>query len=456
LVIEEIERYVTTEDGVGKIDLSAALTTLLPYPTIQVIGTTNFSGYRKYLEPNRSLMKYFEKVEIEEPSFGEIFFVLCDTAWQLEKENGLTVSYQAIKRIAGQSNRYFQESPQPQRALVLLRELTIQAQKKNLKFISAADVDDLISAKTGIAVGALKKEEKEKLANLEEFLHRRVVNQEEAIKEISSAMRRRRLEIGDAKRPIGSFLFLGPTGVGKTETAKALAETYYGDEERMIRLDMTEYQEENDALEKLLGSPDGQTVGQLVSAVRERPFSLLLLDEIEKAGSRVVQLFLQVLEDGFLTDSLGRRVSFKETIIIATSNAGADLIRELVNDEPGLLNAKKTQVLDYVQDKGIFKPEFLNRFDSVVLFEPLNRENLFKIAGLMLSGLAKRLSEQRLLFEFEDDLIVKVVDLGYDPQYGARPMRRVIQQKIEDLIAKKVLSGEIQKDVAFVIKGEEI
>lgn len=455
LIIEDIDRYVSNEQGVGKMDVSSVVASFLPYPTIQVVGTTNTQAYRSCLEKNSTLMKYFERVQITEPNFDQVFMILCDVAWQIKKESKITVSYQAIKRIARLADRYFQELPMPQRAINILKDSINKAQREGKNIVLKEDIDQIASQKAGLSVGSVSQDEKEKLINLEEFLHKRVVNQQEAIVEIASAMRRRRLEIGDTKRPIGSFLFMGPTGVGKTETAKALADAYFGSEKQMIRLDMTEYKDVS-AIERLLGSAEGKISGQLTSAIREKPFSLLLLDEIEKANPEVVQIFMQVLEDGFLTDGLGRKVSFKESIIIATSNAGAELIRKLVGDSDASLNEKKSQVLDYVQQKGIFRPEFINRFDSVVLYEPLSKENLFKIARLMLNSLAGRLQAQKLIFEFGDDLIQKVAELGYEPAYGARPMRRVIQQKIEDLIAKKLLAGQIQKNQPFTIKAEEI
>lgn len=454
LIIEDIDRYVTQQEGLGKIDLSSVLTSFLPLPTIQVVGTTNFRQYHQFLEQNQSLMKYFEVVEIKEPTFGKLFFILCDLASQMEAGSPLKVSYQALKKVAQLSSRYFQETPQPKRAIDILKEAINLAQRQGEKLVTSQAAEAVVAEKTGVAVGILKQEEKEKLLNLEEVLHQRVINQNQAIKEVASAMRRRRLEIGDIKRPIGSFLFLGPTGVGKTETAKALAAAYFGDVKRLIRLDMTEYQE-LDAVERLIGSSDGQIVGQLVSAVRERPFALLLLDEIEKANKDVVQIFMQVIEDGFLTDGLGRKVSFREMIIIATSNAGANLIFDLVKEDASLAE-DKPRVLDAIQKEGIFKPEFINRFDSVVLFEPLSKENLFKVAQLMLRDLAKRLEAQQLIFQFADDLVTKIAQLGYEPEYGARPMRRVIQQKVEDLIARKVLAGSIQKNTPFKIAGSEI
>ncbi len=455
LVIEDIDRYVTQQAGVGRVDLSAVLNSFLPYPSIQIVGTTSHQAFHKVIEPNALLMKHFEQVELKEPTYDDLFFILNDVSYQLEKETGVMVAYTAVKEIARLSLRYFQDIPLPQRAINILRDVIGKAQKANIALAGVDLVDAAISEKTGVNTGTLNQDEKNKLLRLEEVLHQRVISQDEAIKEIASAMRRRRLEIGDTMRPIGSFLFLGPTGVGKTETAKALALAYFGDEKRMVRLDMTEYKE-MDSLERLIGNADGQIVGQLAAAIREHPFCVLLLDEIEKASKEVIEIFMQVLEDGFLTDGLGRKVSFREAIIIATSNAGADLIRNLVEQGKASLVNEKSQVLDAIQQQGIFKPEFINRFDAAILFEPLSKENLMKIASLMLQELAKRLEQQQLQFQFGDDLTAKVAELGYEPQYGARPMRRVIQDKIEDLIAKKILTGEIQKNQPFAIKGEEI
>jgi ATP-dependent Clp protease ATP-binding subunit ClpC len=281
-----------------------------------------------------------------------------------------------------------------------------------------------------------------------------VVDQELAVKEIASAMRRARLGVAAKNRPMGSFLFLGPTGVGKTETAKALAEAYFGAEARMLRFDMSEYQGAS-AIDRIIGSSTTQNPGILTTAVRENPFSLLLLDEIEKAEPNVLNLFLQVLDEGWLTDASGRRVNFRNLIIIATSNAAAELIREIVQqgaDPSGL----KQKIMDAVQQNNIFKPEFLNRFDGVVIFKPLSREDILQIAKFQLVGLAKRLQGQELIFQPTEELIQKVALLGYDPTYGARAMKRVIQDSVEDLIAKKMLKGEIQKQVPFEIKAEEI
>jgi len=282
-----------------------------------------------------------------------------------------------------------------------------------------------------------------------------VVDQEEAVKLISEAMRRARAGLKGGKRPIGSFLFLGPTGVGKTETSKALAEVYFGSKDRMIRFDMTEYQEA-DSLNRMIGFAEKGEPGLFTKAITENPFSLVLLDEIEKTHPNILNLFLQVFDEGWLTDAFGRKVSFTNAIIIGTSNAGAELIRENVKaGKP--LDSFREELTDYLLKKGIFKPEFLNRFDAVVVFKPLTHEHLIKIAILMMNDLSKRLYEGTgIRLVVNPDLVDKIVELGYEPEFGARPMRRVIQDEIESRVAKRMLEQNLKRGDFVEIKASEI
>jgi ATP-dependent Clp protease ATP-binding subunit ClpA len=287
---------------------------------------------------------------------------------------------------------------------------------------------------------------------LEDYLHRRVINQEEAIKAVANTLRRARAGISSSKRPVGVFLFLGPTGVGKTETAKALAENYFGDEKNMIRLDMSEYQEIS-AIDKLIGSNTNPS-GVLTDAILANPFSLILLDEIEKANKNVLNLFLQVFEDGRLTDPRGRISDFTNAIIIATSNAGSEFIRQNVTK---LSNDRiEEQLINLLQEKGIFSPEFLNRFDGVIVFKPLTQEQLIQVANLMIADINKRLKDKNITVEVVPDALAKLVELGYDPQFGARPMRRVIQEKVENLLAKKMLEGKVGGSQKILVTLDEI
>jgi len=454
LVIDNFNNYVGSQTGVGKIDISGALMPYLASRHIQVIGITTYDGLHKKIEAVPGLLKYFEKVEIKELEDDKMLLVLEDVVSSMEQRTAIRVTYRALKEIISKSGQYFADIAMPERAVDLLDEAFIYAASKTAdKIIESRHVDVIISQKTEIPVGEVAMAEREKLSRLEDIMHQRVINQEEAVKSIASAMRRSRMGVAEKKRPIGSFLFMGPTGVGKTETAKALAEAYFGKEERMIRLDMSEYQNLYD-INRLIGSSE-EELGSLSTAVRETPFSLVLFDEIEKAHPNILNLFLQVLDEGWLTDFAGRKVSFRNTIIIATSNAGAELIREMVGQ--GLnLTAEKERLLDFLQSNNIFKPEFMNRFDRVTIFHPLSKEHLMKIAGLMLGGLNKRLAEQKIAVVITEPLLEKVVELGYDPQYGARPMRRVIQDKIEDLISRKILDGSLQKGQSIEIKPEEI
>jgi len=308
-------------------------------------------------------------------------------------------------------------------------------------FVLPEHVLKIIAEKTQIPVGKVQEKEKETLLNLEKLIHQRIINQDEAVNEISEALRRARAQVSTKRGPMGSFLFLGPTGVGKTETAKALAEIYFGAESRMIRLDMSEFQQIED-IDRLLDSAGKE--GLLTTPVRETPFSLLLLDEIEKAHPNILNLFLQVLDEGWVTDGLGRKTDFTNTIIIATSNAAYQVILEAIEQKEPWAGVKE-KLLDFLFEHGIFRPEFVNRFDAVVVFSPLSKENLLDIAGLLLEKLKKNLAEKNIEFVITEELKEKIVELGYDPTFGAREMRRVIQDKVENVLARALLAEEIKK-----------
>jgi len=293
--------------------------------------------------------------------------------------------------------------------------------------------------------------EKETLLNLENLIHQKIVNQQEAVKEISIAMRRARAGIGPKLRPMGTFLFFGPTGVGKTETSKALAEIYFGGIGKMIRLDMSEFQAISD-IPRLIGAVSPvEMQGLLTTQVRETPFSLVLLDEIEKAHPDILNLFLQVLDEGHITDGQGRKVIFTNTIIICTSNAGSDMIFKEIESGQKI---EKDKILSALFKKKIFKPEFVNRFDASVIFHPLTKENLLQIAGLMLNSLKKSLKEKEIDFEITEPLKAKIVTLSYKPEFGAREMRRVIQDKVENSVAQALLSDKIKKEDKIEINPE--
>jgi ATP-dependent Clp protease ATP-binding subunit ClpC len=455
LILDEIHNFLGSGKGPGAIDISPVILPYLSSPDFQIIGITNYEALHKYIEANPSVKNLFVKVEINEPAPDQTIFILEDMLPGLEKRYKISVSYRVLREVVELSNRYIQNIPFPEKAIDILTEILVYAQRKDEKKILLEDVNKIISERTEVPVGAIKEEEREKLLDLEQRIHQRVIDQDEAVEVISQAMRRARVGVKARKRPIGAFLFLGPTGVGKTETSKALSEVYFGSENKMIRFDMSEYQQ-TPSISRLIGFPEKGEPGLLTKAISDDPFSLVLFDEIEKSHSNILNLFLQVFDEGWLTDAFGRKVSFRDSIIIGTSNAGAEFIREQVKQGKSLISFKNN-LLDYLLKQGIFRPELLNRFDAVVVFRPLSHENLIEIAKLMLNKLSKRLNEGmgiRLVLSHE--LVEKVAKLGYKPEFGARPMRRVIQDKIESKVAKKILEEDLKRGDFIEIKAEEM
>ncbi len=441
LVIDDFHNYIGQEQKPGIIDISGVISPYLHLPNFQIIAITNFPGLHKFIEPFPSILNLFEKIEVAEVPEQETIQILEDTTLNLERRYKLFVTYQAIRDIVKLSARYLPQTPFPKKAVDLLDEIMVYVSHyTKSKLVLSEHVSRVISDKTQIPVGDVGLKEREVLLNLENLIHQRIVNQEEAVEEISSAMRRARADITVRKGPMGGFLFLGPTGVGKTETSKALAEVYFGSEDKMIRLDMSEFQSVQD-IPRLLGSEGVE--GLLTTPVRESPFSLILLDEIEKAHPNILNLFLQVLDEGHVTDGLGRKVDFKNSIIIATSNAGYQIILEALKKGESMAEIKD-KLLDFLFKEGIFRPEFINRFDGVTVFKSLTKENLLAISELLLSKLKKNLQQKDVEFEITLPLKEKITELGYDPVFGAREMRRTIQDKVENVLAAALLSGQIK------------
>jgi ATP-dependent Clp protease ATP-binding subunit ClpC len=422
-------------------DLSGALIPYLDKGVIRMIANITPGSYKKFIEPKHTLSGVFEVVRFEEPS-REIFLqMLLKKSSEIEKNNKVAISYQAILAVWNYAGKYLQDRVVPGVGVMLLNDTANAVFLKNKKIVEEQDVLDKIGAKTKISVGRPQEKEKELLLHLEEEFHKQIIGQNEAIFEVSESLRRLRAGLGSTKKPI-SFLFLGPTGVGKTATAKTLAEIYYKGENNMIRFDMSEYSTD-ESVRRLLGGTEG--AHGLTDAVFEHPFSLVLLDEFEKSNTKIIDLFLQVLDDGRLTDNTGRIVSFVDTIIIATSNAGSEYIREEVSKGTVIDKNFQEKLIELLEQKGIFRPEFLNRFDGIVVFKPLEKEEVGQIIKIMLDGLLKNMSEKDITVNFDKKVTEIIAKEGFDQEFGARPLQRFIQDKIEDLIAQKMLKDEIKR-----------
>ncbi len=510
----------------GAVDAANILKPALSRGELQVIGATTTQEYRKHIEKDAALERRFQPVTVEEPSQEDAQKILLGLRDKYEAHHKIKITDEAIRGAVEISARYIPDRYLPDKALDLLDEAASRARLKNMTpppslkaledtiaqtekekeeavrtqdferaaalrdeekqqkaqleeqkkqwalsrgrisgAIGLEDIAQVAALLTGIPVAQMTEDEAARLAHLEEELHRRVVGQAEAVRAVAKAIRRGRVGLKDPSRPVGSFLFLGPTGVGKTELAKALAQGVFGEEKSLIRLDMSEYMERH-SVSKLVGSPPGyvgyEEAGQLTEKVRRRPYCVLLFDEIEKAHPDVFNLLLQVLDDGILTDSQGRRVDFKNTIIIMTSNVGAS---QLQNKRPlGFGGAQgeeedrqmKKELL--AQLKKAFRPEFLNRIDDTIVFTRLQKDEIRQIAARLMDQVVERLRQTGLEASYDDALLDHLAESGFDPDYGARPLRRAIQSQIEDLAAMELLEGHVKKGehVLFTLRDGEV
>jgi len=453
IVLPDLPAFMRSAKMLGS-DVVSILDPYLSSPKLHVIAISDLGELQGTLEQNSTLMARFEKVSVSEPSGDEMIMILEHVAEDLEAQEGVFFTYSAIDEALRSAENYLTDGVLPDKAIDVLVEAVPHITTQEERIIKRADILSLITKKTNIPMGDISTSERIKLMDLERFLHGRVVGQDEAVTLVSQSMRRARAGVRNMKRPIGSFLFLGPTGVGKTETAKALAEVFFGSEDAVARFDMSEYQTA-DALERLIGFFEGDKVGTLAKVLKSKPYGVLLLDEFEKTSTEVMDLFLQVLDEGFFSDMRGKRVSARNVIIIATSNAGSDLIWEAVQGG-GDLPHMKNEIVAALIERGIFKPELLNRFDAVVLFHPLNDGHLRNIARLMLEKLDKRLRERNLSLAITDELVSAVVRHGTDPAFGARPMNRAIQERVEQMIAEKLIRGEIKEGSQVTISPEDL
>lgn len=521
LFIDELHTIVGAGAAEGSADAANILKPSLARGDFQVIGATTLNEYRKYIEKDAALERRFQPVKVGEPTPEQAVQILKGLRDSYEAHHKVKITDEAINAAVTLSSRYIADRYLPDKAIDLIDEgaskvrlasLTSpdnvkeledeiadyekekasaineqdferaarlrdeqkelqtklddakkkwqEQQKGNSGEVTAEDIAKIVSEWTGIPVVQLTKEESERLLNMENVLHERVIGQSEAVTAIAKAIRRGRVGLKDPKRPVGSFIFLGPTGVGKTELCKALAEAMFGDENAMLRLDMSEYMEKH-TVSKLIGSPPGyvgfEEGGQLTEKVRRKPYSVVLFDEIEKAHPDVFNMLLQILEDGRLTDSQGRTVDFKNTIIIMTSNVGARLITEkqsslgFNSENENAEESEKKDIKELVTGelRKVFRPEFLNRVDDIIVFNKLNKDEIMQIAVKMLKTLENRLDKMNIKISFTDNAISEIADKGFDENYGARPLRRAIQNEIEDPLSEQMLEGKV-KDGAVV------
>lgn len=442
----------------GTINAKELLLPFLDQSSIKIIGAMDAGSFDQYIRSDSVLSQKFTPVKLEEPNKDDLIKIILSALPGIEYNTGCFVTYLALKAAISASDKYIMDEPNPQKTLSLLDGAAARVSSARGKSaVVKEDILEYVTEKYGVPATEATNQEKDVLLNLAEKIHEYVIGQDQAVDAIANALIRTRAGVTETKKPIGSFLFLGPTGVGKTETAKSLARVYFGGEDKMIRFDMSEYQNKED-LYRLIGSNlHGEMVaGTLATAVREHPFSLLLFDEIEKSHPDILNLFLQILDEGEMTDGNGKKASFTNTIIIATSNAGSDLIRQSLQNGSDY-NATKQQLIGYLQDKNIYRPEFINRFTEVVAFSPISHEDARKIAEMMIESLKKTvLTNRQVSIEVTPEAIDLLAELGYDKEMGARPMARIIQEKIENFIAEKILKNELNKGDSITIGPEDI
>jgi ATP-dependent Clp protease ATP-binding subunit ClpC len=421
---------------------------------VPIIAATTPEDYRRYLEEDSIVKENFEIIKVQALTSEEAITFLAFRSLELQHQTKIKVSFKAIKRAVALAQRFLTTVPLPSSAESLLTEAIEGARRNNKKIVTEQDIVDLVSLKTQIPLDISSAEEKEKLLNLEKLIHEQLINQEEAVQLVASALRQYRAGLSSINKPIAVFLFVGPTGVGKTELAKTLARIYFGSEKTMIRFDMAEYQDKK-SIYRFIGSPEGDNAGALTEAVKNNPFSLILLDEFEKAHPDVLNIFLSLFDEGRLTDNLGQTIDFTNTIIIATSNALSDFIKDEI--EKGTETQKLSEILKK-KLTNFFKPELLNRFTEVVVFKPLTQEHLEEIVKLKLRELANSLMKnKKIKLLFDEEVVAKLAQLGYNPIFGARPLDSVIRHYIKDNLAKAILKEKIgpNSQITFFLENGE-
>ena len=439
------------EEGVGSVDLTNVLLPILEAGNLRIILTMDEQRYLQIGKRNPGLVNALNRISITPANRDETIAVMQDQLIMTEYQRKVTYMYQSLDEAYRLSERYVHDLAMPGRALKLLESGATYGESG---FVTGNSIQQAIEQTMDIKVGVARgEEEREKLLNLENHIHERMINQTHAVQVVSDALRRARAGVRNQNRPIGTFLFLGPTGVGKTELAKALADVYFGGEERMIRLDLNEYVRPEDVSRLIADGADDPT--SLTAQAMKQPFSVVLLDEIEKAHPQVLTTLLQLLDEGILRDIKNREISFRDAIVIATSNAGADRIREYIQRGYKLKDFE-SQFIDELISSNQFKPEFLNRFDEIVVFRPLEKPELVQVVDLILAGINKQMALQKVTINVADDAKELLVERGYDPRLGARPMRRIVQRAVENLVAKQMLSGEVAPGTVIEITKSQV
>lgn len=467
LFIDELHTIIGAGSAEGAIDAANILKPALGRGEVQIIGATTPEEYRRHIEKDAALERRFQPVRIAEPDRGQTLAMLKSLRRALETHHGVSISDGAIEAAYELSVRYINDRFLPDKAIDLIDEAAagVHVSARADMIVRPGDVAQVVSRWTDIPVTGLDKDESERLKNLEAELKRRIIGQDEAVSAVARAIRRSRVGLKDPARPVGSFLFLGPTGVGKTELCRALAATVYGDERAMIRLDMSEYMEKH-TVSRLIGSPPGyvgyEDGGQLTEKVRRKPWSVVLFDEIEKAHEDVWSILLQIMDDGHLTDSTGRRVDFSNTVVVMTSNVGAKAITDgrprlgFSGGEGGGEREMREQVM--AELKATFRPEFLNRIDETIVFHRLTEENMYAITQTMLDGVKKRFEKLGLTLAVPEETVRFLARAGHDDAFGARPLRRTVQHSIEDAAAELLLDGRAKTGdaIAALVTGGEV
>ena len=446
IVIENISTFIKEARTID-IHIPEILDRFLSSNELHVIVTDTPGAYHNSLEPLHGFTRRFQEVLIDTPSLESTVRVLSSVADKHERAHQAIFTIQSLTAIADAAEKRIVNGVMPDKAIQLMADVYADSVADHVSLITADHVNKIVTKKTGIPTGPIQESEKEVLLNLEDVLHKRVIGQNAAISSIAKTMRRARAGVQDPNRPIGSFLFLGPTGVGKTETAKALAAVFFKDESAMSRIDMTEYSDET-ALQRLIG--DGEHSGKLSNLLQERPYGVLLLDEFEKASKSVHDLFLQILDEGVFTDGRSSQVNARNAIIIATSNAGSALIVQTMHSRQSV-SVLDAEIIHHIISTGIFKPELINRFDSTIIFEPLEEYEQASIAQLMLNALKQRILKRGYVLKITNKLLQALVEKGYSREFGARPLRRLLQDLVEEKVAYKIISGSVKKGETIVL-----